>query len=226
MLAPAHETKQNLFIYNFYMSEAQLSNPHKRPHKEQYPLPAPLPSKRQKVKHHVRYIEPPAFWDSLSKVWLTKRALIEFNRRNNAPHSSNRSAHRPITRAFNGERKKIPQPISTGGFLRRFVLRRLKDLKRFGRRGGSDLSDLIGVCEIRFLNGVCLVLKLIMLFSILNIPLQKQLLVKLIPRRRKIPNGHPLMMPTLNRIISISVSTNMVMSIPMALRRHRRVIIN
>jgi hypothetical protein len=105
------------------------------------------PSKRQKHHHHVvRYIEPPGYWERLSKVWLTRRALRELNRRNRnrntpQPSSPQSQAHRPITRAFEAERKKPAE------FLRHCPPKRLKDIKRFARRGGPDLSHLIGACS-------------------------------------------------------------------------------
>ena len=62
----------------------------------------------------------PAFWDSISKLWLGGRALKELERRN--------PSVRPAT---------VVQPDLT----QKEVLDHIK-LKRFGRRGGPDLSDL------------------------------------------------------------------------------------
>lgn len=116
----------------------QPSNPRKRQRTEQHPPPSP-PSKWKKHHHSPK---PPAFWDSLSKIWLTRGALRELNRRNTTPHQSDRSARRPITRAFKAERKTVHQRLSTADILRRCAPRRLKDLKKFARRGGPDLSHL------------------------------------------------------------------------------------
>jgi hypothetical protein len=138
---------------DLYMSEAQLSNPRKRQRTEEHPLPSPPSSKRQKLQHHSLGCteETPAFWDGLSKIWLTKRSLKELNRRNTAPHSSQSQARRPITRAFKAERTKIRQRISAAEFFNHTTSRHLKDIKRFARRGGPDLSGLIGVCIMQFL---------------------------------------------------------------------------
>lgn len=70
------------------------------------------------------------YWDSLSKLWLTRRALRELNRRNKRPASS---ARKIVIRSQNlgGESATLkscpPQ------------------LKRFARHGGPDLRDLRGV---------------------------------------------------------------------------------
>lgn len=64
------------------------------------------------------------FYDSLSKVWLTRRALKELARRTRQADSPQRtpSAPRPVSRP------------ST-----------LKQIQRFARHGGPDLRDLRGV---------------------------------------------------------------------------------
>ncbi|KPM35098.1 hypothetical protein AK830_g11473 [Neonectria ditissima] len=61
----------------------------------------------------------PAFWDNLSKVWLTPRALRELDRRNN----------------------KRPSPVFTPPEVCS------ADLARFARRGGPDLRHLRGYPE-------------------------------------------------------------------------------
>ena len=69
------------------------------------------------------------YWDSLSKLWLTRRALKELNRRN----------------------RQTASPVKTGSIRRRGLsgeLAALKScsppLKRFARHGGPDLCDLRG----------------------------------------------------------------------------------
>lgn len=127
-----------------YMSETQLSNPRKRPRTEQHPLPSPPLSKRQKKLHHsFGYIEPPEFWDSLSKIWLTRRALRELDRRNTPSRSLNHRPRRPITRNFLVEQKNAHRP--TADFASHCSPSHLKGIKQFARHGGPDLSDLIGV---------------------------------------------------------------------------------
>ncbi|KAH0563109.1 hypothetical protein GP486_002327 [Trichoglossum hirsutum] len=120
-------------VNDFYMSKAQFSNPRKRQRTEQHPLPSPPPSKRQKeLQHHSHgYIDTPAFWDGLSKIWLTKHALRELNRRNAKPllHSSPRRALQPVTR------NSLVEDCSP---------KTLKNIKLFARHGGPDLSDLRG----------------------------------------------------------------------------------
>ncbi|KAJ2982472.1 hypothetical protein NQ176_g1360 [Zarea fungicola] len=64
---------------------------------------------------------PPEFWDNLSKIWLTPRALREVDRRNNAQPTTTISA----------------VPISI----------RPTNLARFARRGGPDLRHLRGCPE-------------------------------------------------------------------------------
>jgi hypothetical protein len=126
-------------VNDSYMSEARFSNPRKRQRTKQHPLPSPPPSKRQKeLQHHSHgYIDTPAFWDDLSKIWLTKHALRELNRRNAKPllHSSPRRALQPVTRNFLAED---------------CTQKTLKNIKLFARHGGPDLSDLRGVCIIRY----------------------------------------------------------------------------
>jgi len=69
------------------------------------------------------------YWDSLLKLWLTRRALSELNRRNGQVAFPIES----VTRSHYS-RNAIGQfnPVSTL-------------LKRFARRGGPDNSDLVGV---------------------------------------------------------------------------------
>ncbi len=65
---------------------------------------------------------PPEFWDNLSKVWLTRRALRELDRRNNAQPPSAPVASAPA--------------VFTS------------DLARFSRHGGPNLRHLRGVCML------------------------------------------------------------------------------
>lgn len=84
--------------------------------------PAPEPaSKRQKQRQTIA-----SFWDNLSRLWLTRRALEELGRRIPEPVSIERPDHPIIDKAT---KKKF----------------NLADLQRFARHGGPDLSDLRGV---------------------------------------------------------------------------------
>lgn len=109
-----------------------------------------LPSKRFKSSrkpHSCSKLPLPAFWDNLAKVWLTRRALKELDRRN-AQAASNQSpvqpkGKKPRTRSVVQEFKHRPQPAlpkSVNRYLNR------GNLQRFARHGGPDLSDLKGVC--------------------------------------------------------------------------------
>lgn len=96
---------------------------------------------------------PPAFWDTLSKIWLTEDALRELNRRNSlftsnvpGPQSSEKKTRRPVTRQIFAERKRNRRVTqSASDFLRHCGRKTLKDIKLFARNGGPDLSDLTGV---------------------------------------------------------------------------------
>ncbi|KAF2105227.1 hypothetical protein BDV96DRAFT_509744 [Lophiotrema nucula] len=105
-------------------------------------------SKRQKLSHPSESQPPAAFWDNLSKIWLTKRALKELDRRNtqaarSPPRSPHRRTRRPVTRIFLAESKRSRQTaLSTAGYLRCSEPRIWKDIKLFARHGGPDLSDL------------------------------------------------------------------------------------
>ena len=70
--------------------------------------------------HHAQ-----AFWDSLSKHFLTHRALEEFDRRES------------VQREYHTSRAATASSAP-------------RDLKRFARAGGPDLSDIVGVCILIF----------------------------------------------------------------------------
>ncbi|KAM0668297.1 hypothetical protein ACQRIT_000807 [Beauveria bassiana] len=104
-----------LYIHSNLMSALQNR---KRPNPDGTAQDSP-PTKRIKSDSAVQVASnfPPEFWDSLSKVWLTPRALREKDRRN-----SLRSPAAPI--------------IKTAA-----------TLARFARRGGPDLGHLRGYPE-------------------------------------------------------------------------------
>ena len=66
---------------------------------------------------------PPHFWDNLSKLYLTRSALIEHNRRN----------------------PKIIPTLEISRHLQPSVTEEQADLQKFARCGGPDLSELRGV---------------------------------------------------------------------------------
>ena len=96
-----------------------------------------------------------AFWDGLSKTWLTKGALRELNRRNNQavssqPRSPYRRARRFVTENFFAQlQKSRPIVQSASEFLRHCEPGTIENIKRFARIGGPDLSDLKGVSITR-----------------------------------------------------------------------------
>lgn len=88
-------------------------------------LPA---AKKSKVAQSTKTEDPhrpPGYWDTLSKVWLTRGALREFDRRNDQAAEESLSLI-PTT---------LPTPL---GPYR-------QEIKRFARRGGPNLTHLRGV---------------------------------------------------------------------------------
>lgn len=139
-----------------HMPELQLYNPRKRLRSEQHlPQESSQPqSKRQKLGYPKGSQPPAAFWDNLLKIWLTERALKEFDRRNIRPiPSSHRSpyrrSHRPVTRHAVTEWKEKEgnwEPIkSAADCLARYSAWCVEEIKLLARQGGPDLSDLRGV---------------------------------------------------------------------------------
>jgi hypothetical protein len=146
----ALETSNNTIIDDCYMSKtSQLAKPRKRQRTEQHPSH----SKRQKLCYHSGPY-PPEFWDDLSKIWLTKYALKELDRRNAKPllQSLYQQTYRPVTRYFLTRAKKLHKPTqSASDFLHSCAPETLKDIKLFARHGGPDLPDLKGVYVVRYL---------------------------------------------------------------------------
>ncbi|KAF3482660.1 uncharacterized protein GIQ15_01984 [Arthroderma uncinatum] len=103
--------------------------------------PPPL-SKRPKVDQ-----PSPAYWDNLSKIWLTRDALKELDRRNRAlssniePSRSHHRHHRPLTRKLQ-ERLKHRYEAPAPDPLVNCKPESLREIKRLSRQGGPDLSDI------------------------------------------------------------------------------------
>ena len=136
------------------MQESQFFNSRKRQGTETGAQRPQL--KRQKLIHPTTGLLPSsAFWNDLSKIWLTKSALRELNWRNSQlvpsqalPYSLR--SRRPVTRNFLADSKRTHRVTrSASNFLRHCDPELLKDLKRFTRNGGPDLSDLRGVSITR-----------------------------------------------------------------------------
>ncbi len=73
----------------------------------------------------------PEFYHNLSKVWLTRRALQEFDRQ-----TDNRALLKPTARP------RLPRDSKVAALARRFG----PNLASSAAAGGEDLSDLRGVC--------------------------------------------------------------------------------
>ena len=125
------------------MSVAQAVPPRKRkwssPHAYEVDNTPYLSSKRQRVdENHTREARHAArdrFWDTLSKVCLTRRALREFDRRNAA--RDRKQTH--TTDLGLWPRNRSPTNVS------QLTAASRKNLKRFARRGGPSLTDLRNV---------------------------------------------------------------------------------
>lgn len=114
------------------MPSAKISVPHNRKRKLSEAEPetdfTPQPTaKRQKLEDHRRHRTPSSFWDNLSRQWLTRRTLREFDRRtvwSTVPTPPHRTGKENVN---------------------------LAKLKRFARHGGPSLGDIRGVSAIQFL---------------------------------------------------------------------------
>lgn len=145
-------TYKQLFVCpDFLMSKSQNSRPRKRQRIEH---PPPLPNgvtqpqaTRPTLNNQSAEPQSPAvFWDNLSKVWLTKRALRELDRRSSRVHWSCRPRQPVTQRALAALKKKSRQPSQPAAeFLSYCTPTGLKDIKYFARHGGPDISDLRGV---------------------------------------------------------------------------------
>jgi hypothetical protein len=139
---------------------------HKRIHLEQLPpleLVQPL-SKKQKLNYLNDYHPPTAFWDNLSKIWLTRRALEEFYRRNTQPARCSR-ANRPVTRhavaKWKHKEENWEPTRPTADFLTCFSVGHSEEVKLLTRHDGPDLSDLRGVCIARCPVSLSLIVSLV-----------------------------------------------------------------
>jgi hypothetical protein len=91
------------------------------------------PQKRSRADTRSETHHRPTFWDRLSEVKLTKRALIELNRRF--------SDFSPPTVQFQTRRSCLDEIAR----LKHFSPDEIASLKRLSRLGGPDLRDLTGV---------------------------------------------------------------------------------
>ncbi|KAM5429576.1 hypothetical protein McanMca71_006801 [Microsporum canis] len=75
---------------------------------------------------------PPAFWDNLSKIWLTSDALEELDRRNRALSRSGQGMPEPHTQPSQADFNPAED----------CSLRTLHQIRELSKQGGPDLSDL------------------------------------------------------------------------------------
>lgn len=117
------------------MSELSLFTLRKRAHSGQRINQKSDPSTSSKESEGSGY--PPAFYDNLSKIWLTKEALKGLDRRNTqATASASRTPQKQSSIAV--EQGKANYLCSNDPEI-------LKAWERFARHGGPDLSDLRSV---------------------------------------------------------------------------------
>ncbi|KAI1439193.1 hypothetical protein GGR50DRAFT_7190 [Xylaria sp. CBS 124048] len=98
---------------------------------------------RERPSASKSFVYPPAFWDGLSKIPLTRSALRELERRTKRiSHSHSRSHSHPHPHPHPHPHQQ-PQPRLS----RQLITRRATQfagIRRFARHGGPDLSDLRG----------------------------------------------------------------------------------
>lgn len=124
----------NNILSNFMVSDGPSSQ-RKRPREQSSHADEERPRTAKRHKRHssprAGYY-PPRFWDTLSKVYLTRGALKEFDRR------SKQTGPLPVT--------KPKAPSST-----RLLRSNLHYLRQVAREGGPDLTSLRGVSLYRLL---------------------------------------------------------------------------
>jgi hypothetical protein len=114
--------------------------------------------KKQRVSHSSGSETSAAFWDDLSKVWLTRRALREHDRRSTqaAPtrsHLLHQRARRPVTQHYLADSKRNSQTAQeTAGYIHFYCEPSiLKKVKLFAKHGGPNLLDLRNVRAASYL---------------------------------------------------------------------------
>jgi hypothetical protein len=134
----------------------QFFNPRKRRNSEELSRPpdqtSQRVSKRTKRSHHSKPQFPPAFWDNLSRIDLTKHALEELDRRNTRiasnSHPPSQRIRRPITRGALDKLKSHLPTRSATDFLCHCGKRSSKDIKQFARVSGFVFSTrFLDVCS-------------------------------------------------------------------------------
>ena len=154
----------NSAVQKCLMQPTSSLSPQKRklPAQEPFGLSISLKYKRQKIEYPEDNILPPAFWDNLSVVPLTKRALRELDRRNNlrtlTPTASQRyqlprRSLRIQTATEQSRKQSLPDStLHTSPCCGR---QETNNLKHFARHGGPDLSGLRGVIITKAFSSTC-----------------------------------------------------------------------
>nr|KMM73033.1 hypothetical protein CPAG_09322 [Coccidioides posadasii RMSCC 3488] len=109
--------------------------------KRRRPEQDPFHSSRHQLKRQKLSQPAPAYWDNLSRIWLTKGALSELDQRNSylGPPQNH---YKPVSQQSRLKLKKCcgiqlaPDPLYDCS------PECLKQIKRFSRLGGPGLSDL------------------------------------------------------------------------------------
>ncbi|WEW59122.1 hypothetical protein PRK78_004591 [Emydomyces testavorans] len=106
--------------------------------------PEPKRHKIDESARESRSQRPVEFWDNLSKIWLTKKALQELDRRNTELSRCPFDTHlfRPVTGQCYAQLKRKQITQYAADFLSSCSPDCLKQIKQFSRHGGPDLSDL------------------------------------------------------------------------------------
>ena len=103
-------------------------------------------SKKPKAVYIADLQQPAAFWDNLSEIPLTRRALRELNRRNTQAarvRKASRPTRRPATRRTVAEWERYHPPLKPPtSFLANRGHNTYSELKSFSKHGGPDLSNL------------------------------------------------------------------------------------
>ncbi|EGE09048.1 hypothetical protein TEQG_08077 [Trichophyton equinum CBS 127.97] len=120
----------------------------KRQEREEEDLDRHRPLKRRKGADPATSTE---YWDNLSKIWLTRDALEELDRRNRASgnvqipqylhHHQHRRSRRPLTRQLQASLKCRDQTLAPDPLVN-CKPKIQREIKRLSRQGGPDLSDL------------------------------------------------------------------------------------
>ena len=128
----------------------QISNQRKRLKRSLNEDIEPRP-KKSKLCSPTHSTSPANYLDSLSKIWLTREAVTELNRRTKqvrSNHEHRPAGRRPLTRSFRAHlRDKLCSTRTPASyFVQHCTPETLEEIKLYARHGGPNLWDLRGVC--------------------------------------------------------------------------------